>query len=842
MADKKIKGYTEQERYLAYLMEAGVHDRYGHKGEEYINNIVIPRIQEELRIITKMGFSEYFLILHDIVKYCKNNDIAVGPARGSAGGSAVSYCLHITDIDPFQFDLIFERFLNDERYSPPDIDTDVCWNRRQEVIDYIVRKYGDKNMAQIVTFGTLSLKSLLDDLGRVYNIPKKNIEEVKDLIFEDGDKMTLSRALESDKFAQAYNALCEREPRIRQAMDRLEGIHRHASIHAGGVIIATEPISDLAPTYNPKGIGRMVVQYEMTELETIGLLKMDLLGLRTVTHVDWAEKSIRKWYDKDFYTRGYRLDDTAAFDIINAGNTAGIFQLEGSGITAFAQRMRIDNFNDIVALLALYRPGTLDSGSAEQYINRKNGKEPVAYPHPDLEPILRDTYGIIIYQEQVMSVFRRMAGYTLGQADMARKAMGKKNQKIMNTELEKFKTGALARGYDESTVQEISDLLATFARYGFNKSHAVAYAYLCYWTALIKAKYPDAFYSAWLNITDTADKQAWIIDHMLRDGVKLLPPDVNISESQFAITEFNVIRFGLQAIKGIGKFMVGNIITNREIGGNYKSYYDFCSRLPSLAVDKKEALIAAGAFDNCDDKHRGLLLHNARIINILAKKGDLIGDRLGEVAPLKPIEMAELEKQYINFYVTMDPIKGIQEEILMMGGTVGVPTSELYGTCLIGGRITNIHCHQTKKGDEMAFIEIDDGKALYSFSMFPEDWKKNQLICIKDSMVIVKVKRGNYKGQPSLNYDSGMQVIDINNRTETLVIHMGKPSPMQVVQLKGILDMADKGGSIVKLIIIQNGYQFKLKSKLYRIHITDDILNEIKNIFGSNSIKLEMIG
>lgn len=841
MASKKMKGYTEQERYLAYLVEKGVHERYGDKDEEFMANTVIPRIQEELRVITKMGFSEYFLILHDITDYCLNNDIAVGPARGSAGGSVVSYCLRITDVDPFPFDLIFERFLNDERYSPPDIDTDICWSKRQEVIDYIVRKYGDKNVAQIVTFGTLALKSLLDDLGRVYGIPKKDIDEVKDAIFDDGDKMTLQRVMESSKFTQAYEKLCKREPRIKHSMERLEGLHRHASIHAGGVIIATEPIPDLAPTYNPKGTGRMVVQYEMTELETIGLLKMDLLGLRTVTHVDWAEKSIRKWYDKNFYTRGYRLDDTAAFDIINNGNTTGIFQLEGNGITAFAQRMHVDNFNDIVALLALYRPGPLDSGSAEQYINRKNGREPITYPHPDLEPILRDTYGVIIYQEQVMSVFRKMAGYTLGQADMARKAMGKKDQDIMNAELEKFKTGALERGYEEAKIREVSDLLATFARYGFNKSHAVAYAYICYWTAVIKARYPDTFYSAWLNITDDAEKQAWIIDHMLRDGIRLLPPDVNVSESQFAITEPNIVRFGLQAIKGIGKVMVGNIIANREIGGSYKSYYDFCSRLPSLAVDKKEALIAAGAFGSCDSLHRGGLLHNARIINILAKNGDPLDGKLGEVEPLKPMEMAELEKQYINFYVTMNPIKGIQEEIEMMGGTVGIPMANLYGVCLIGGRITNVHPHQTKKSEEMAFIEVDDGKALYSFSMFPSDWEKNKPLCVKDNMVIAKVKRGNYKGQASLNYESGLQVIDINNRAETLVIHMGEPNPMQVAQLKGLLDVAGKGKSNVKLIIIQNRYQFKLKSKLYRVHITDDILNGIKSIFGPNSVKLELI-
>lgn len=832
---------TEQSKYLAFLTEKGMERRYCGENEdpEFIECVVVPRIKEELRIINKMGFAEYFLILEDICTYCRKNDIPLGPARGSAGGSVVSYCLGITEIDPLKFDLIFERFLNDERYSPPDIDTDVCWARRQDVIDYIVRKYGSDKVAQIVTFGTLSLKSLLDDLGRVYNIPQRDIDEVKSAIKEDGDKMNFAKAYEQEGFAHAFRYLCSKEPRIEKAVARLEGLHRHGSIHAGGVIIATDPIADLAPTYVPKGKGRQVVQYEMTDAETVGLLKMDLLGLRTVTHIDWAEKLVRQWYDKDFYTRGYRLDDQEAFDIINRGDTAGIFQLEGNGITAFAQRMKIESFNDIIALLALYRPGTLDSGSAEQYIKRKNGEEKVTYPHPDLEDVLKDTYGIIVYQEQVMSMFRIMAGYSLGQADMARKAMGKKKAEIMEAELDKFRAGARTKGYSEDTIEEVAGLIKTFARYGFNKSHAVAYAFLCYWTAVLKARYPDAFFTAWLNITDTADKQGWIIDHMLRSGIQLLPPDVNKSIAQFTITSPNEIRFGLQAVKGMGKTMVNSVITNREIAGPYTSYADFCYRLPSLAVDKKEALIGAGAFDFDIKHHRGELLKNARIINLYAKNKEDYSSKLIPVEPLKPMEMAELEKEIINFYVTLNPIHAIQEELTMLGGCVGIPIESLPKDPLIGGRITNVHVHYTKtKGEEMAFIEVDDGMEVFSVTIFPSDWRKHCGIIRKDVMIACRCKKGSYQGKPTLQANEIFR-IDVENRDSTLVVNVGTPNALQIAQLKMLLDSAQAGKSEVKIMIIQGEYEFLLKSRLYKIKITDDMLNEINGIFGPNSVSLE---
>lgn len=453
--------FTEQEQYLVYLTEKGATERYGEITAE-----IRERLEYELNVIISKGFTEYFLVLEDIVKYCKANDIALGPGRGSAGGSVVAYCLYITKIDPLQFDLLFDRFLNSERNAMPDIDVDVCWSKRQQLIEYVVEKYGHDKVAQIMTCGTLSLKTMLDDLGRVYQIPLATIKKVKEAVVEDGDKMTLARALENPNFKEEFDKLLELEPRIGIDMPKLEGLHRHSSIHAGGVIVSKDPIVEIAPVYMSPGKDRPIVQYEMKDAEAVGLLKMDLLGLRTVTHIYWAEQYVREHYNPDFCLDDWPLDDPMAFDIINRGHTAGIFQLEGNGITSFAQRMRMDDFNDIVALLALYRPGPLDSGSAEQFIKRKHGEEPIEYPHESLEPVLRGTQGIIIYQEQVMSAFRVMAGYSLGQADSARRAMGKKDKEVMEAELETFRKGALERGYDIETINHVADLIATFARYG----------------------------------------------------------------------------------------------------------------------------------------------------------------------------------------------------------------------------------------------------------------------------------------------------------------------------------------------------------------------------------------
>ena len=835
---------TDQVKYLIYQTEKGYHWRYDNDPDyspARIQDEVIPRIKKELNVIIGKKYTDYFLNLQDITNFCRKNDIALGPARGSAGGSIVSYCLGISDIDPLKFGLIFERFLNPERNSPPDIDTDVSWARRQEVIDYIERKHGVEHVSQIMTFGTESLKVLLDDLGRVFNIPMTDIKRVKDSITGD-EKARFCDAIEQEGFRREWNALIAKEPRIEKCIARLEGIHRHTSIHAGGVVIATDKIEDLAPVYKAGGKGRQIAQYEMAYAEAVGLLKLDLLGLKTVTHIDWAEKMINKNYDPNFKFREQPLDHKEAFDIINAGNTAGIFQLEGTGITKFAQDMRIDSFNDLIAINALYRPGPLDSGAAYSYIKRKLGKEKITYPHQDLEPILKETFGIIIYQEQVMSIFRTMAGYTWGQADKARKAMGKKKKEIMDEELAKFRKGAAANGYDNKVIDEIADLIATFARYGFNKSHAVAYAYLIYWTALCKARYPECFYSAWLNITDQSAKQSWIIDHMIRDGISITPPNINESDKMFSMVGPKQVGFGLQAISGLGEKMVDRIITNREIGGPFKSYADFCKRCTSIAVDKKEALIKCGAFD-FDPYGRGVLLQNARMININAKAGKDFESKMVEPSePLTPLEMGEMEKAVINFYVTFNPIAEVQAEIKMLGGTIGLPLEELTGYPIIGGRVTNLHKTTVKKktsklyGREMAFAEIDDGEMVYDITLFPDALMEYESILYKDNMVAIKCKKSTFAGKISLTCEEAFAINLKSRQYKTIQINVGHTTPLKIAMLKMVLDKAPQGSTELEIKMQEDGYEFVMHSNFYKIQAADDIISEIGGIFGTDAI------
>jgi DNA polymerase-3 subunit alpha len=860
-AGRGIKGMAvnEQTAYLIYLVEKGMWERYGADvngphGDmvmDHLNHEVRPRLKEELRVILKSGFIDYFLIVGDFMQWCRSKGIPLGPARGSAGGSAVAYCLYITDVEPLYHGLIFERFLNDERVAMPDIDMDIDWWRRQEALEYLFQKYGEDRVAQIVTFGTLSAKALIDDLGRVLGISQKDLKELKsyvpdvvtgdDKVSED-EKTRYIDLMDNENFVTKLHEIGEKEPRFIPALAGLEGLHRHGSIHAGGVIIASEPMNNLAPTYKPPKAKRAIIQYEMTDAEAVGLLKIDALGLRTVTHIDWAEKDVRRLYDPDFHTRGYRLDDQAAFDIINAGDTYGIFQLDGTGITRFAQQLKVDSFNDITALLALYRPGPLDSGMANEYIERKNGRKEVTYAHPDLEPILNKTYGVIIYQEQVMSIARKMAGFSMGQADVLRSAMGKKNKKKIKQELDKFAIGATEAGYSQELITTMSDQIRTFGRYGFNKSHAVAYGYLTYWSAVLKSRYPVAYFSAWLNVTDSGEKQGWIIDQAARRGVDILPPDINHSGDMYTAVDENTIRFGLSAVKGMGASFVTKTIANREQHGPYTSYVDYCRRVSSVPVDKKEALVGAGAFDFEEQSdpamHRATLYANARSINEQTKKKSILHPEYIAQERMKPLELADLEKEYVNFYITADPIKGIQEEIRMLGGEVGVPAADLRGEPIIGGRITNVHVMNTKKGDPMAFVDVDDGIVSHSVTMFPQVWKRVAPHMVRDGYTAVRCEIGSFRGQPALQAVAVFPV-DPNNRDSDLVLDLGHPSSMVLAVVKMTLDAAEVGNAPVWMTVSNNVHRFTLKSNLYRVRITDDIIDRLRGVLGHGAVTLD---
>jgi DNA polymerase-3 subunit alpha len=777
---------TEEDKYLLFLADEGIRRRYVNNSPEQMA-VVMERGRYELSVIINKGFTAYFLILADLVRYCHRNDIAIGVGRGSAGGSMIAYCLGITEIDPIRYNLIFDRFLNMERFEYPDIDTDVDGTKRQQVIQYLADTYNTSHVAQIITFGTMSVKTLIQDVGRVLHLPREAVEKLKSLV-PPVEKVTLMDCLDSDEFVEELKYWSNQDARLLPCLTQLEGLHRQTSIHAGGVIIATKPIMDLAPVYRPIGAKyeheRAVVQYEMTEAEEIGLLKMDILGLRTVTLVDRAEHNVRQWEDPDFNLRSMGVGDPRPYQLIAKGDTDGVFQLEGTGITRFAQEFQAQSFEELVALISLFRPGTLDSGTAAAYIRRKKGQEPVTYPHPDLEPVLKDTYGIIVYQEQVMQVAGVMAGYTMGRADGLRKAIGKKNKEKIESELAAFHDAAIARGYEEGKVQEIMDLMATFGRYGFNKSHAVAYAYLCYWTALLKAEHMVSFYAAELN-TVIDDKLNYALQMAKAHHLRFLPPVINSSGSGFTIGRdqqgYN-IQFGLSNVRGVGAQMVQRLISTREAVGPYHTFYEFLHNNTSLPVNAKEALIKSGAFDELGERQNLLFdLINANKFAKTGKYGKYLElrarARIAAPPAYSPLELGELEHDTLGYYLTADPLDAMVQIGRWFGGVpIGADLNEMIGaTVTLVGSVVNFHPHRTKKGDPMGFLQFSDGVEQYSATCFPRLYAVNK--GIKAGMLVQVVAQvDKYKGKPSLTAQS-IQVVDLDRLTTpvTLICPAGNP-------------------------------------------------------------------
>ncbi|MGQ9589328.1 MAG: DNA polymerase III subunit alpha [Planctomycetota bacterium] len=555
------------------------------------------RLAREMDVIERMGYVSYFLIVWDFIRYARENGIRVGPGRGSAAGSIVAYALRITNVDPLKYDLLFERFLNEDRVTMPDIDIDFCMIGREKVIEYVKRKYGEDRVCQIITFGTMAARAVLRDVGRALGVSLAEVDAIAKRI-PAGPKVSLEDSLQADP---DLIRLRDEDPRIRELFDvslRLEGLARHASTHAAGVVISDAPLIETLPLY--KDGANLTTQFTMEDLESVGMLKMDFLGLRTLTIIDLCLKLIEK-------SRGIRididaipLDDPATYQLLCRGDSIAVFQLESKGMRDLLRRLKPDRFEDVIAALALYRPGPLEGGMVESYVQRKHGLEPMVFEHPILEPILRETNGVILYQEQVMRIANQMAGFSLDEADTLRKAMGKKKREIMETYKEKFIAGAAGKGIDRAIASRVFDLIEFFAGYGFNKSHSTAYALVSYQTAYLKANYPTEFMASVLTWEhfDT-DKLFEYIEEARRMGIRILPPDIQRSGKTFTV-EGDAIRYGLEAVKGIGTKSVDGIIESREREGPYRSIYDFCARLDPQTINKGaiEALLGAGAFDS----------------------------------------------------------------------------------------------------------------------------------------------------------------------------------------------------------------------------------------------------
>ena len=721
------------------------------------------RLDYELGVISRMGYIDYFLIVWDFINFAKQNGIAVGPGRGSAAGSLVSYCLDITEIDPIRFNLLFERFLNPERVSMPDIDVDFAYERRQEVIDYVVRKYGKDRVVQIVTFGTMAAKMVVRDVGRVMDLPYALCDQIAKMIPNELN-ITITRALEVNK---ELKALYEKDESVHKLIDlslRLEGLPRHTSMHAAGVVIGSKPIEEFVPLSRGAD-GSITTQFTMTTIEELGLLKMDFLGLRTLTVIQNAVRMAEKNHNVTIDISKIDLNDKAVLDSISTGKTDGVFQLESGGMKNFMKELKPESLEDIIAGISLYRPGPMDF--IPSYIKGKKHPEDVTYLCPQLEPILRDTYGCIVYQEQVMQIVRDLGGYTLGRSDLVRRAMSKKKEKVMIKERQNFVygnpeegvAGCAGNGIDADTANKIYDSMMDFARYAFNKSHAAAYAVVAMQTAWLKYYYPVEFMAALLtSVIDNSGKMAEYFMSCKEMGIKLLPPDINEGVANFSVSG-NAIRYGLGAIKSVGMGVIASIVNERESGGPFTSLKDFIYRLSSKEANKRtiENFIKAGALDGLPGNRKQKMLISSELMdrkndekkyNIAGQMTlfDLMG-AMGEpeaaasydvtfpnVAEYSREELLGFEKEVLGMYVSGHPLDEYADS---WKKHVTAVTTDFYADdetgrtkvnegerVVIGGMITEFTRKTTKKNQIMAFVTIEDLLGSVEVLIFPKDYER----------------------------------------------------------------------------------------------------------------------
>ncbi|SHJ49042.1 DNA polymerase III subunit alpha [Parasporobacterium paucivorans] len=759
------EGYTPA-GYLRELCSRGLDARYGEEADS-----LQERLEYELDTIEKMGFVEYFLIVWDFIHYAKQHGIAVGPGRGSAAGSIVSYCLDITDIDPIRYSLLFERFLNPERISMPDIDIDFCYERRQEVIDYVIEKYGKEKVVQIITFGTMAAKGVIRDVGRALDLPYSSVDAIAKMIPNELG-ITIEKAL---KMNQELRSAYEMDERIHYLIDmskRLEGLPRHASMHAAGVVISRKAVDEYVPLSRASD-GSITTQYVMTTLEELGLLKMDFLGLRTLTVIRDAVYLINKDPDISLDINKIEFNDPKVFELIGSGKTEGIFQLESAGMKSFMKELKPESLEDIIAGISLYRPGPMDF--IPKYIQGKNDRNAIRYDCPQLEHILKPTHGCIVYQEQVMQIARDLGGYTLGRSDLVRRAMSKKKASVMETERQNFVygnpqedvKGCIQNGIREDIAHKIWDEMTDFAKYAFNKSHAASYAVVSYQTAWLKCYYPLEFMAALMtSVIDNSTKIAEYILACRNLGIAILPPDINEGEGAFSVSG-NAIRFGLRAIKGVGRNIIEDIVSERDIRGRYASLRVFLERTSGMNLNKRaiENFIKAGALDSLEGTRKQLMQVYAAVLDDVnqEKKNSISGQMslfdlvseeqkadfeiklpdIGEFA--KDVQLV-LEKEVLGVYISGHPL---QEEEGKWRKNVTAISSDFIvnedgasnvtdgADVVIGGIVSGISRKITKNNQMMAFLTIEDLVGTVEVIVFPRDYEKYRDFMLEDGKVFV---------------------------------------------------------------------------------------------------------
>lgn len=719
------------------------------------------RLERELNVINKMGFAGYFLIVADFTKWAKENGIPVGPGRGSGPGSLVAFALKITDLDPLALELLFERFLNPERVSMPDFDIDFCMEGRDKVIEYVMDTHGHDSVSQIITYGTMAAKAVVRDVGRVLALGYGFVDKIAKLIpFELG--ITLEKALEQEPILRERY---EQEEEVKTLIDlakKLEGITRNVGKHAGGIVIAPGKLTDFVPLYcEPNEAQHPVTQFDKDDVESVGLVKFDFLGLKTLTIIDRALRVINQKKFKQNETpidiSLIALDDVNTFKLLKACQSTAVFQLESHGMRDLIKRLQPDCFEDLIALVALFRPGPLQSGMVDDFINRKHGRAKVVYPHPHLEPILRPTYGVILYQEQVMQIAQVLAGYTLGAADILRRAMGKKKPEEMAKQREIFCKGAVEHGVNADVASHIFDLMEKFAGYGFNKSHSASYALIAYQTAWLKAHYPAAFMAAVLSSDmDRTEKIIVLLDECKAMKLHVSPPDINKSAYFFNVLDDEHLMYGLGAIKGVGEAAIENIINARESGGPFQGLFDFCQRVDLRKVNKRvfEALIKSGCFDYTGIHRASLIasLHKAlqqaeqALHNQTYGQHDLLGTQTHtapaeyvNVAPFSEEIQLQGEKETLGFYLTGHPLNRFLKELShFITCRIAEIHPSMHPTARAAGIITNIRTRQTKRGDRIAIFTLDDGSNQIEVVCFSECFQKYRPLLNEDQLIIVE--------------------------------------------------------------------------------------------------------
>lgn len=726
------------------------------------------RLELEIALITKMGFVGYFLIVSDFIKWAKRNDIPVGPGRGSAAGALVAWTLEITNIDPLRYNLLFERFLNPERVTMPDIDIDFCIEGRERVIDYVREKYGHDKVCQIVTFGTMLAKAAIKDVARALSFSFEDSNAITNLI-PDQLKITLNEAIEQEP---RLKELIDNNPKVKHLFDiafKLEGLTRHASKHACGLVISPEPIDEVLPVYIPPKSTDLITQYAMTELETLGFLKIDFLGLKNLTLIARALNLIEKNHQTKLSMDHLPLDDQKTFDLICEGKTSGVFQLESDGLKDVLRKLRPQRFEDIIAVNALYRPGPLGSGMVDDFIERKHGRQKIVYLFPELEPILAETYGVIVYQEQVMKIASAIAGYSLGESDILRRAMGKKKVEVMAAQRELFLKRAVERNFDAKRAGELFDLMAYFAGYGFNKSHSAAYALIAYQTAYLKAHYPAEFMACLISLESTnPEKMSFYLDEVKSNGLTLLPPDINRSCIDFSVVEGTIL-FGLQGIKNVGLMALENIIAEQQ-KSPFTDLLDFCKRIDLRTANKRviEHLICAGAFDQLPGNRAQQYAELSTIMDIAAeyKKNKLTGQmglfgssasthqQSGELYAFPPLpewstkEKLEKENDVIGFYLSFHPLDAYKEHrkrlpvtslAAIMEKHRSAPShSEHEPIVTVCGFVKNRKDIFTKKGDRMSFVQLEDTSATAEIILFPKLFASAESLLDAHQVFVIK--------------------------------------------------------------------------------------------------------